>query len=119
MIDVVIDYQPIELFKIIKLADLAHSGGQAKQLISEGMVQVNGETELRKRKKIVAGDCIELGEHSIRVSLLTDNPPATEDSSSPIEKNSASPAPVDHKTPAIAKANTSSNKAKRPKLKGW
>ena len=49
----------IELYKILKRENMAASGGEAKYMISEGMVQVNGEVELRKRRKTVAGDAVE------------------------------------------------------------
>jgi ribosome-associated protein len=43
------------------------SGGEAKFVIAEGMVVVNGEIETRKRKKIIAGDIIEFGDEKILV----------------------------------------------------
>lgn len=49
---------PTELYKILKFEGLVASGGEAKKVISEGLVTVNGETETRKRKKIIAGDTI-------------------------------------------------------------
>jgi ribosome-associated protein len=49
----------IELYKILKRENMAASGGEAKFLISEGMVLVNGEVETRKRRKTVAGDVVE------------------------------------------------------------
>lgn len=48
----------IELYKLLKRENLAASGGEAKFLISEGMVLVNGEVETRKRKKIIPGDTV-------------------------------------------------------------
>ena len=48
----------IELFKLIKRENYAASGGEAKFLISEGMVTVNGVVETRKRKKIGVGDIV-------------------------------------------------------------
>ena len=46
----------IELYKLLKRENLVASGGEGKFVISEGMVEVNGEVETRKRKKIVLGD---------------------------------------------------------------
>ncbi|MEH0020561.1 MAG: RNA-binding S4 domain-containing protein [Desulfobacter sp.] len=51
---------PVELYKVLKFENLAASGGEAKYLIADGLVRVNGETETRKRKKIFPGDTIEL-----------------------------------------------------------
>lgn len=45
----------ISLCDLLKLLDLVQSGGQAKFVISNGEVQVDGEVETRKRKKIRAG----------------------------------------------------------------
>ena len=54
----------VELYKILKFEGLSESGGAAKQAIAEGLVSVNGEVETRKRKKISAGDHIEVdGQH--------------------------------------------------------
>lgn len=58
-----ISKQPVELFKILKFEGIADSGGQAKAMIDDGQVIVNGVVETRKRKKIVSGDTLEcLGE---------------------------------------------------------
>lgn len=64
-----IDAEPIELFKLIKAVNLVGSGGEAKFVISEGMVLLNGEVETRKRKKIVSGDLVEFAENKIKVQL--------------------------------------------------
>ena len=55
---VLINKEPVELYKILKFENLVLSGGEAKHLIADGMVLVNGEVELRKRKKIYAGDIV-------------------------------------------------------------
>ena len=57
----------IELFKLLKVLDLVDSGAQAKHLIAEGYVNRNGETELRKRAKIVKGDTIEIADAIIEI----------------------------------------------------
>jgi ribosome-associated protein len=51
--------QPVELYKILKFEGLVTSGGEAKTVINDGQVLVNGVVETKKRKKIVAGDTIE------------------------------------------------------------
>lgn len=43
----------------MKLENIAASGGEAKQMISEGLVLVNGEVETRKRRKIIDSDVVE------------------------------------------------------------
>lgn len=57
----------IELFKLLKVTGVAESGAQAKMLIEEEQVKRNGEVELRKRAKIVAGEKIEVGGEVIEV----------------------------------------------------
>jgi len=59
---------PTELYKILKFEGLAASGGEAKQLISDGLVNVNGETETRKRKKIIAGDTVEFNGDTLTIT---------------------------------------------------
>jgi ribosome-associated protein len=61
--------EPIELYKILKFEAMVSSGGEAKIVIAEGLVRVNGEVETRKRKKIVSGDIIELGKEKIMIKL--------------------------------------------------
>lgn len=38
---------------------IAQTGGHAKMLVDDGQVLVNGEPELRKRRKLIAGDIVE------------------------------------------------------------
>ena len=58
-----INKEPVELFKVLKFEGIVGSGGEAKALIDDGQVLVNGEVETRKRKKLMSGDTIEaLGE---------------------------------------------------------
>jgi ribosome-associated protein len=64
---VTIAYEPVELYKILKFESLVASGGEAKLVIGEGLVTVNGEIETRKRRKIVAGDIIAYGSETLRI----------------------------------------------------
>ena len=54
-----INREPVELYKILKFEGLVPSGGEAKQVIADGLVLVNKVVETRKRKKIFSGDVIE------------------------------------------------------------
>jgi Uncharacterized conserved protein len=58
----------IELKALLKLTDLVSSGGEAKMLISEGQVLVDGEVEMRKACKIRAGQQVRLGDMLIQVN---------------------------------------------------
>jgi ribosome-associated protein len=62
-----IEKEPIELYKILKFESMVQSGGEAKFVIAEGLVRVNGEVETRKSKKIIAGDIIEFEEEKIQI----------------------------------------------------
>jgi ribosome-associated protein len=62
-----IEKEPIELYKILKFESMVQSGGEAKFVIAEGLVRVNGEVETRKSKKIFSGDIIEFEEETIRI----------------------------------------------------
>lgn len=61
--------EPVELYKILKFEGLVASGGEARRVITEGLVSVNGAVETRKRKKIVAGDRIEFAGEAFEVRL--------------------------------------------------
>ena len=61
--------EPIDLCKILKFANMVDSGGEAKYVISEGKVTVNGNVETKKRKKIFSGDVVEFGDEKIRVQV--------------------------------------------------
>ena len=69
MLDVEIPKEPVELYKILKFEGMVPSGGEAKLVISQGLVLVNGKIETRKRKKISAGDIIEFAGETIRIKL--------------------------------------------------
>ena len=49
----------IQLIQLLKATNCVASGAEAQMAVSEGLVKRNGETELRKRAKCVAGDIIE------------------------------------------------------------
>ncbi len=69
MREIVISEEPIELYKILKFENMVASGGEAKYVIAEGHVLVNGKVETRKRKKIFSGDVIEFGKNKIRIQI--------------------------------------------------
>ncbi len=64
-----VDIEPIELCKLLKIANLVGGGGEAKIVISEGYVLVNNEPEFQKRKKIYDGDIVEFNGELIQVSV--------------------------------------------------
>ena len=48
------------LDQLLKLTGIAATGGQAKLMIQGGEIQVNGEVETRRRRKLVPGDVVEV-----------------------------------------------------------
>ena len=69
MRDVELTTEPVELYKILKFEGLVASGAEAKSVIEEGLVLVNGEIETRKRKKMLSGDIIEFADERLRLQL--------------------------------------------------
>ena len=69
MREVEISKEPVELYKILKFEGMVSSGGEAKSVIADGQVLVNGNVETRRRKKIVSGDIVEFGKEKIRIQL--------------------------------------------------
>ncbi|MRT54995.1 ribosome-associated protein YbcJ [Enterobacteriaceae bacterium RIT693] len=57
----------VELCDLLKLEGWCESGAQAKAVIAEGLVKVDGEVETRKRCKIVAGQTVTFESLSITV----------------------------------------------------
>lgn len=70
MRDVEITHEPVELYKILKFEGLLSSGAEAKNAIADGQVTVNGEAELRKRRKIVNGDVIVFADETLAIKLV-------------------------------------------------
>lgn len=69
MKEIEITKEPVELCKILKFENLVSSGGEAKHIIAEGQVLVNGTVETRKRKKISGGDTIQIGADIFKVKV--------------------------------------------------
>ena len=57
----------IKLGQAIKAANLVGSGVEAKFVIQDGLVKVNGQVELQRGKKLVDGDIIEFEGYTIKI----------------------------------------------------
>lgn len=57
----------IKLGQALKLAGLVSSGVEAKEVIQEGLVKVNGEVDTRRGKKLVQGDIFEFEGNKVQV----------------------------------------------------
>ena len=65
--DVPIRDESIRLGQFLKLANLVESGAEAKPVIADGAVLVNGEVETRRGRQLAKGDVVTLGPQSARV----------------------------------------------------
>jgi ribosome-associated protein len=73
------DDDVLRLDDALKLAGVAATGGHAKQLIQEGSVRVNGEVETRRKRKLVEGDVVEVGDESFEIALSDEDEDGDED----------------------------------------
>ena len=69
MREVKITKEPVALYKILKFEGIVSSGGEAKSVIGDGQVLVNGLVETKKRKKILSGDTVEYMGEKYRILL--------------------------------------------------
>lgn len=70
MQEITIKDEYIKLGQALKLAGLVGSGVEAKILIQDGLVTVNGETEERRGKKLYDGDVFSLEGNEVKVIAL-------------------------------------------------
>lgn len=57
----------IKLGQALKAAGMVSSGIDAKMVILDGMVKVNGKTELQRGKKLYDGDLVEFQGEKVRI----------------------------------------------------
>lgn len=57
----------IQLIQLLKAAGCVETGAQAQEVVTQGLVKRNGQTELRKRAKLVPGDIIEFKYFTIKI----------------------------------------------------
>ena len=62
-----IDSEFIKLDSFLKAVNVVSSGGEAKMLIQDGQVLVNGEIETRRGRKLRSGDRVALGKREFLV----------------------------------------------------
>jgi ribosome-associated protein len=66
--DIPIRDSMIRLGQLLKLAGLAEDGIQAKQLIEDGLVKVNGEIEERRGRQLHPGDIVSVNGEAVRIT---------------------------------------------------
>lgn len=68
MINFKLDQEYIELYILLKLTNIAESGGAAKHIIAEGHATVDGNVETRKACKIRKGQVVKVGDETVVVN---------------------------------------------------
>jgi ribosome-associated protein len=58
----------IRLGQLLKVAGIAAGGSDAKRVIADGAVTVNGEPETRRGRQLHRGDVVAIGDAEIRLS---------------------------------------------------
>jgi ribosome-associated protein len=66
MREVIIRDGTIRLGQFLKLADVIDAGGDAKALLAQGLVKVNGETESRRGRQLSRGDIVSVNGTDVR-----------------------------------------------------
>jgi ribosome-associated protein len=66
--EIAIRGETIRLGQLLKLAGLAGSGAEAKLLLADAAVSVNGEPESRRGRQLRPGDLVAVGDELLRVS---------------------------------------------------
>ena len=65
---VVIRDASIRLGQLLKLADLVDDGSEARTVLVRGLVQVNGEVEVRRGRQLVPGDTVSFGGQTVGIA---------------------------------------------------
>jgi ribosome-associated protein len=58
----------IRLGQLLKLADLVEDGGEAKEVLLRGLVEVNGEVETRRGRQLAPGDTVTVGGQTVGIA---------------------------------------------------
>jgi ribosome-associated protein len=59
--------EKIKLGQFLKLSDLVDTGSDAKGLLAQGLVRVNGDVETRRGRQLVVGDVVECAGKRVQV----------------------------------------------------
>jgi ribosome-associated protein len=70
--DVPIRGEMIRLGQLLKLAGVADTGGEARTLLAEARVRVNGDLETRRGRQLEPGDSVTVGDLDLRVARRPD-----------------------------------------------
>jgi ribosome-associated protein len=67
--------ESIDLDQFLKYCQVAATGGQAKRMIQGGQVQVNGQVETRRRRKLRPGDVVQVLGETFALEADDSSPP--------------------------------------------
>lgn len=67
MVQIKLKDEFIKLGQALKAANFVESGVDAKNVIQEGFVKVNGETDTRRGRKLFAGDIVDFNGEQIKI----------------------------------------------------
>ena len=66
---IIIKTEYIKLDSLLKLSSVTATGGEAKNIIKDGFVQVNGSVCIERGKKIREGDRVSVGGEIIEIAV--------------------------------------------------
>jgi len=66
--EIAIRGEMIRLGQLLKLADLVEVGADAKLLLEDGLVTVNGEVEQRRGRQLHRGDVVAVEDEVVRIA---------------------------------------------------
>ena len=73
MEQVIVNSKEINLMQFLKWANVVASGSEVKMLVDERLVNVNGESEYRYRRKLKHGDIVEIDNQVKLVVIINEN----------------------------------------------
>jgi ribosome-associated protein len=90
--------ETLRLDDALKLAGVASTGGEAKVLIQGGAVRVNGTVETRRKRKLIEGDVVEVGDETFEIAIadVDDDEDAQGEEAAPsgVEARDPDPLPI-------------------------
>ena len=117
-LEIQLEQQPIELYKLLKITNLVSGGGEAKVVISEGYVLLNGEVEYQKRKKIYHDDIIEFNGEILKLIVNEDlKDELSEEQFAQATQQKSPTTYIDKEEPPVKPVTNKDNTAKKSKRK--
>ena len=65
----------IDLLQFLKATGIAATGGEAKAIVDDGLVTVNGQAESRRRRKLRVGDVLDLALEPAEAWVISEREP--------------------------------------------